>query len=149
MQKNSLTNQLKNLQQSQQLLAIAILFLVVVFSWVFIEMFTEQQKSTISPALTKAALPLTPTLDLKTIDSLESKHYFSSDELASFPIYKFISTENGKESIIVPITVFAEDLVPPGEKNSSKPSSLTESVPEQKFQEPSDFSAPQIGVENP
>lgn len=130
------------------MLAIAILFLVVVFSWVFIEMFTEQQKTTVSPALTKAAQPLTPTLSTETIDKLENKHYFDSNELSNFPIYKFISTENGKETVVVPITVFAEDLEP--QEETSRESSFSNSLPEgETSQEASDFNAPQIGVENP
>lgn len=111
-------------------------------------MFTEQQKSTISPTLTKAAKPLTPTINAATLDKLESKHYFSADELANFPIYKFISTENGKETVVVPITVFAEDLEPEEERPAE--SVFSEPTPEgEEFQEPSDFNPPQIGVETP
>ncbi len=119
MKKNSLTDQIKNLKHGQQLLASAILFLVLVLAWIFVGIFAGQQESKISPTLKKAALPLTPDLNEEILTELEEKRVYTEDELANFTIYKIITTDRGKQQSIVPITVFAEDLEAQEESGSS------------------------------
>ena len=110
MKKNSIADQIRSLKHGQQLLASAILFFILVVLWIFVGIFAGQQESKISPALKKAALPLTPNIDEDIITELEEKRVYTQDELANFTIYKIITTDRGKEQSIVPITVFSEDL---------------------------------------
>ncbi len=104
MKKKNLIDQLKSLKHGQQFLAIVILFLVLSVAWIFLSIFAGHQESKISPALQKAAQPLTPQIDEATLEKIEAKHYYTHDELGSFPIFKVITTNRGKEQTIVPIT---------------------------------------------
>ena len=100
----SFINQLKNLQYGQQFLAILILLFVLAFAWIFVGIFAGQQTSAISPAQKKAAAALTPQLDVTVLEEIESKRVYSNDELSTFPIYKVIPIDRGRQQAIVPIT---------------------------------------------
>ena len=128
MKKNSITDQLKQMKHGQQIFAIIILIFVLVLSWIFVEIFSGQQQTKISPALTKAALPLTPQLDTEVLTEIEEKRVFTAQELENFPIYKVISINRGKEQTVVPISVDSADL----EEDSSPGSgaSLSDIVPQ-------------------
>ena len=100
----SFINQLKNLQYGQQFLAILILLFVLALAWIFVGIFAGQQTSAISPAQKKAAAALTPQLDVTVLEEIESKRVYSDDELSTFPIYKVIPIDRGRQQAIVPIT---------------------------------------------
>lgn len=123
MRKTSFVDQLKNLKHGQQLLAMAILLLVVSVAWIFLGIFTGQQSSSITPAQKKASAPLTPQLDETILEEIENKKVYSESELDTFPIYKIISINRGKEQTIVPITFDESEL-----SEDSKPRGSLESI---------------------
>lgn len=123
MRETNLLDQIKNLRHSQQLLAIAALFLVVTIGWIFLGIFTGQQNSKISPLQKKAAAPLTPQIDEEVLKEIEGKRVYTDAELSNFPIYKVISVNRGKEKTIVPITFDENDL-----EEKSQPSVTLETI---------------------
>lgn len=124
MQKISFVDQLKSLKHGQQLLAMVILLLVVSIAWIFLGIFAGQQSTSISPAQKKAAAPLTPQLDESILEEIENKRVYTQSELDSFPIYKIISINRGKEQSIVPIT-FDENELTEDSRSSGSLESIT------------------------
>ncbi len=96
---------LLQLHQRQRVLQILVFSLITIFFWVFLSLLMSQKKTKISAELKTMAVPLTPTIDEETITSLESKRFFSEDELAEFPIYKIITSEDGRLEKVVDINV--------------------------------------------
>ena len=84
---NQLQDQLKKLKQRKELLVILIFFFVIVIFWISIGLFTSQQKLGITPEQKKLSLPLTPNIDVATLEKLEQKKKYTDYELADFPIY--------------------------------------------------------------
>lgn len=101
MKQPSLTQELQNLQKNRQFLAIMVLLFVCVMFWTGITLFASQRSTKLDEHLVQLAQPLNPTLDEAVISQIEQKQYLTSEELASFPIYKIILTSSGDK--IVPI----------------------------------------------
>lgn len=89
------------LKHKKQMLTILTLLFICVLGWVIVTLFASQQESKVDTKLSKLAQPLTPSLDLTTLDSLESKRSFSESELANFPIYRvYVDPRTREEKII-------------------------------------------------
>jgi len=90
---NIFQKELLGLHHKQQVLGILVFSLVTVILWVGISLITSQTKTSISPALIKLARPLSPTLNIEVIDTLEQKRVYDQAELTGFPIYRTITPE--------------------------------------------------------
>jgi hypothetical protein len=84
---NQLQNQIKKLKQRKELLVILMFFFVIVIFWIGIGLFSSQQKLGITPEQKRLSLPLTPNIDIATLEKLEQKKKFTDYELQDFPIY--------------------------------------------------------------
>jgi hypothetical protein len=93
--------QLSSLQHKQTFLRIMIFTLVTVMIWVGITLFGTQRETGIKPELLVLAEPLNPNINTQVIERVEQKRYFSPEELADFPIYTFVVSKTGEESIVV------------------------------------------------
>lgn len=102
---NSIQKQIEKLKQQRTLLvALAGLFVVVVV-WTSVTLFGSQKKVAISKELRDLSKPLTPTVDGAVLDRIEAKRSFTPEELAGFPVYKVVSTKDGKTQRLVEIAV--------------------------------------------
>jgi hypothetical protein len=97
--------QLTGLYRKQHILGVLLFSLVTIVVWVSISLITSQRKTSISPELQKLAKPLTPTLNLEVVEQIEAKKKYSESELASFPIYRTLSsTDNRAQATAAPIS---------------------------------------------
>lgn len=94
-----------------------------------LSLLVSQKKTKISAELKKMALPLKPTIDIETLDSISAKRYFSSSELAEFPIYKIIVAKDGKTESVVTLDTeeFPEEEVRPSLLSLPEPEASPES----------------------
>lgn len=90
---NTIQKELKGLQHKQQLLGILLFSMVTIFVWVGISLVVSQQKTDISPALQKLALPLNPSINIDVLSELEQKKTYDASQLVNFPIYRLLSSE--------------------------------------------------------
>lgn len=91
------------LKHKRQLLTILVLLLICVITWAIVSLFSSAQKSKVDPPLLKLSEPLTPSLDLETLNTLESKRSFTEEELAKFPIYRVYIDEKSREERVISI----------------------------------------------
>ena len=130
MSKNKFSEQLANLKQKKQLLIILVFLFVVVITWTTVSLFTSQKKISISKDFRDLAKPLTPVLKEETLSKLEAKRFYTEDELREFPIFKVISTKDGKISRLVEISSEKEILdESPTPTPTSRPSLFPPSEP--------------------
>ncbi|PIR58814.1 MAG: hypothetical protein COU69_03375 [Candidatus Pacebacteria bacterium CG10_big_fil_rev_8_21_14_0_10_56_10] len=109
-------HQLTNLRRSQQLLFVAIFFLVTVTVWIVVSLVTSQQVDELDPELAKLTRQLNPNLRVEVLLEVEAKRHYSQQELANFPILTI--RPGGEEA-----TLFA----PSGQ--ATQPSSVEQSEP--------------------
>lgn len=112
MQQKTILSDIRKIQKNRQALAIFILFFVSIIFWVFISLIASQTSEKISPELIELAKPLSPTIDTEIFKEIEAKKTYTQDELASFTIYKALTSKDGKVDRIVPLEVSIEDLEP-------------------------------------
>lgn len=130
MNKNKFSQQLSNLKQKKQLMVILVFLFVVVIAWTTVGLFSSQHKVAISKDLREISKPLTPTLNEKTLVKLEAKRFFDDQELKDFPIFKVVSTKDGKISKLVEISSEVETLdIPDVPKPTKKPSLFPTPLP--------------------
>ncbi len=91
------------LKHKNQLLTILVLLFICVIGWAVVSLFSSQKESQIDPALVKLSKPITPSLNMDTLNSLENKRVFSDEELADFPIYRIYIDPRTREEQIIPI----------------------------------------------
>lgn len=96
---------LNQLHQRQRILQTLLFSLITIVVWVAFELFRSQQRTTISEDLKKAAQSLNPSLDETVISQLEQKNYYSTADLANFPIYKLVVGSDGRSETMVTIDV--------------------------------------------
>ena len=84
---NLLQEQLKKLKQRKELLVILLFLFVIIIFWIGLGLFSSQQKLGITPEQKKMSQPLTPNIDITTLEKLEQKKKYSDYELQDFPIY--------------------------------------------------------------
>lgn len=109
-QQNVIKRDIKKLQQNKQFLAILILLFVALLFWITVSLISSQTTEKISPELQKLAKPLTPVIDTQIFERISAKKQYTTDELSSFTIYKFLVSSDGKNDRVVPLDVTAEDL---------------------------------------
>lgn len=122
----------------QQLLYIFIFTFVTVIIWIGGSLFRSQRSTGISPDLLELAKPLNPTINPTTMAEIESRTFYSQEDLDNFVIYRLISSQDGAVQRIVPITSdlteietevqFEAQEAPPGQ-------SPQEDLEEEAFQE--------------
>lgn len=101
--RRAINSQFAILKHKSQLLTILTLLFVCVIGWVVVSLFASQQKSKIDVQLSKLAQPLTPSLDLETLNLLENKRSFTDEELANFTIYRVYVDPRSRTEQIIPI----------------------------------------------
>lgn len=82
-----LQDQLKKLRRRKEILIILLFLFVIVIFWIGLSLFSSQQKLGITPEQKKLSQPLTPNIDVATLEKIERKQKFSEYELQGFPIY--------------------------------------------------------------
>ncbi|MBD3279432.1 MAG: hypothetical protein GF390_01840 [Candidatus Pacebacteria bacterium] len=107
---NRFVAQFNRLKSNRQLLFTLMFLLVIVVIWTMVSLFTSQKRVGISKELRTLAKPLNPNLNQEVLGKLENKRSFTETELAEFPIYKIISTKDGRNARLVEIGV-DEDLL--------------------------------------
>lgn len=93
---------LDKLKHQQQLLAILIFSFVAIMVWIATNLFTSQQRTSISEDLLRLAQPLTPTINQEVIQRIRKKGVFPDSQLRKFPIY-MIAKDKGQVERIVEI----------------------------------------------
>lgn len=86
---NAFQDQFKKLRQRKEFLIILLFLFVIIIFWIGLGMFSSQQKLGITPEQKKLSLPLSPNIDIATLEKLEQKREFQDYELQDFPIYGF------------------------------------------------------------
>lgn len=109
---NTIQSDIKKMRKNKQFLAILILLFIGLFFWVIVSLVTSQTSEKISPELTKLSAPLTPALDIATLEQIEQKRAYTPQELSQFTIYKVLTTRDGRSQRIVPIEVTIDDIEP-------------------------------------
>jgi len=97
------TSQITDLRQRKFLFTFLIFLLVVIFLWVVINLFSTQNTLKISTELKDLANPLTPSVDITVLDSLEKKQFYLEGELRSFPIYRIEEEDENDKGKLVEI----------------------------------------------
>mgnify|MGYP006921601114 CR=1 FL=1 len=82
-----LQDQLKNLKKRKEILIILLFLFVIVIFWIGLSLFSSQQKLGITPEQKKLSQPLTPNIDVTTLEKIEKKKKYTDYELQNFPIY--------------------------------------------------------------
>jgi len=101
---------LSNLRIKQQALYILIFSFVTVIVWIIGSLFRSQQRTGISPDLIELAKPLSPTINVSVIDSIEARKVYSDQDLFNFQIYKIIKSKDGMTQQVVPINSDADQI---------------------------------------
>ncbi len=96
-------HEIASLRHNQYFLAILVLLFVSIIVWTSVSIVTSQKETRVSPKLQLLAKPLTPSISTEVIDNLESKREYSETELAKFPIYKIIVSQDGRNQRVVTI----------------------------------------------
>jgi len=126
---NILANQLDSLKQKKIIMAVLIFFFVAVITWTMVSLFTSQKKIAISPELRELSKPLTPVIKEDVFIILEKKRFYEDSELTGFPIYKVLTSKDGKESKLVDIEVDRDVLEVPTPTPSPVPSTTPSLIP--------------------
>jgi hypothetical protein len=109
--------QFQRLRQREELLAIMLFLFVIVVFWIIVSVFSSQQTTGVEAAQQKLAAPLSPSLDLSVIDTLEQKKIYSSPELSDFPVYTIASSS--AEVSVSGEAPAAEEIVLPADLEST------------------------------
>lgn len=64
------------MKSDRDLFFISLFTFIAVLSWIFFEFIKTTKTSTVSPMVSQIIAPLTPTLDIDTLDILEQKKQF-------------------------------------------------------------------------
>lgn len=107
---NQFGKQLANIKKQRHVFIGFIFLFVIVITWTAMSLFTSQNKIAISNELKEIAKPLTPNIEEEVIDKLEGKKEYTSEELADFPIYKVVTSKDGKQVKLVEIGVDEEKI---------------------------------------
>ena len=101
--RSGISSHFAKLKHKQEILVIFSLLLVCIIFWITISVFSSQQKTKITPELTKMAKILNPAIKTESLDSLSTKKIYSESELTQFPIYTIVydkRTQVGKIVLI-------------------------------------------------
>lgn len=110
----SLHNEFKQLHRNRVLLVGAILLLVCVIAFVSVQIAVSKTTEQITPQQRRFASALTPSFDTSVLEKLESKRYYTDEELSSFTIYKLFEDSRSSSLLVVPIETDEEELVRQG-----------------------------------
>lgn len=90
------TQTMQSLMLKKTLLYIGVSSLVIVMIWITLSTALSIKKTTIPSNLQEKTKPITPTIDIQTINQLKNRRVFTEAELSSFTISKEQKDENGK-----------------------------------------------------
>lgn len=99
-----------SLRHNQYFLALLVLLFVSIIVWTSVSIVTSQKESKVSPKLQQLAKPLTPTISTEVIDELENKRVYSAEDLAAFPIYKIVVSQDGRDKRVVTLDTPEEEI---------------------------------------
>ena len=102
--------EIAGLRHNQYFLAILVLLFVSIIVWTSVSIVTSQKDTKVSPKLLQLAKPLSPSLKGEVIDQLEAKLTYSDEELAQFPIYKILVSQDGRQKKVVTIDTVEEEV---------------------------------------
>jgi hypothetical protein len=86
----------KQLLFEQQILGILLFTLLVVFLWVVSSIYFSYSSSTLTAADEADVLPLDPNIDVKPLETLNARKWWTPEELKNFPVSILIKDESGK-----------------------------------------------------
>ncbi len=92
-----------SLRHNQYFLALLVLLFVCIIVWTSVSIVTSQKETKVSPKLQQMSVPLTPLIKTETLVELELKRTYGESELAEFPIYRIITSQDGRQTRAVPI----------------------------------------------
>jgi hypothetical protein len=92
-----------SIKRSRMFLVIFVLLFVCVILWTLVTLFNSQKESAISPELEQSAVPLTPTINESVLEQLEQEREFTDEELAEFPIYRFVKAGDTGGEVLLPL----------------------------------------------
>lgn len=90
------TQTMQSLILKKTLLYIGVSSLVIVMIWIALSTALSIKKTTIPSNLQEKTKPITPTIDVQTINQLKNRRTFTEAELSSFPISKEQKDADGK-----------------------------------------------------
>jgi hypothetical protein len=102
---------LSTLRIKQQALYIMIFSFVTVVIWISGSLFKSQRKTGIAPDLLELAKPLSPTINVELINSIEQSANYSDQELFNFQVYKLIKSKDGRTQRVVSIESDLDEIV--------------------------------------
>ncbi len=100
---NQFQIQLEKIKTKRKLFFALIFALAAAFVWIFVSIFSTQGAAGVSPEMKKMAEPLNPTLNTDVLDRLESRRYFTQQDLQRFPVYAIIENEDTGAILIVDV----------------------------------------------
>lgn len=96
-------SQLSQLKQKRYVVSVMTLLMIGAVVWVSTSLLGTYRRTKIPPETQAMAKPLTPSLDLTVLEDIEQRRTFTSEELATFPIYKLIIDPTTNRERIVPL----------------------------------------------
>jgi hypothetical protein len=110
MNNNDIQNQLAKLRRNKKLLWLAIMFFVLVISWILLSIFVTTKTSSVSQELRNAAQSFVPRLESQVFEEILDKRAFSEAELSFFPIYVFDNNNVEKKPVMIDIMAPNQNL---------------------------------------
>lgn len=101
--KNDIASHFAQLKFKQEVVAIFSLLLICVLFWIILSLFSSQQKTKVTPELTKMSATLNPTIDTDLLDALLTKKMYTENELTQFPIFTIVYDKRTQVGKIVSI----------------------------------------------
>jgi hypothetical protein len=90
---------LQPLEHKQTLLRIFVFSLITIIIWVGFSIFLSQSNTALPPELKEISKPLNPNINMETVSRIESKRFYSPEELENFDVYYVIKDIQGKSSV--------------------------------------------------
>ena len=103
-------NRLSKLKRNQYILYLMVFGLSAIIIWVVGSLFSSQQETKVDAELIRLARPLNPNIDQEVIEKIEQKTTYGPSELVQFPIYKIITSRDGRATEVVTIDVADDSL---------------------------------------
>lgn len=91
------------LKQRKQTLTILILLFICMLAWGIVSIFSTKRETKIDPEMVTISKPLTPIIDIETLNKLEPKRSYTTEELANFTIYRVVVDPKSQEERIITI----------------------------------------------
>lgn len=94
----------KQLLFEQQVLGILLFTLLVVFLWVISSIYFSYTASTLTQDDQADVLPLEPTIDDQPLRELNSRKWWTQEELENFPLSTITEDGSGRSTSVQPVS---------------------------------------------